>query len=49
MMNLGCVVEMRMGEGKMLIVVLFFYVVVLEGKGVYLVIVNDYFVWCDVE
>lgn len=40
---------MCMGEGKMFIVILLIYFNVLFGKGVYVVIVNDYFVCCDVE
>lgn len=38
-----------MGEGKMLIVMLVVYLNVLFGKGVYIVMVNDYLVKCDVE
>lgn len=40
---------MCMGEGKMLIVMLVVYLNVLFGKGVYIVMVNDYLVKCDVE
>lgn len=40
--NERCIVEMRIGEGKILIVTLFVYLNVLIGKGVYVVIVNDY-------
>lgn len=40
---------MCMGEGKILIVILFVYLNVLLSKGVYIVMVNDYLVKCDVE
>lgn len=46
---LGNVVEMKIGEGKILICVLFVYFNVLVGNGVYIVIVNDYLVKCDSE
>lgn len=42
--NECCIVEMCIGEGKILIVMLFVYLNVLIGKGVYVVIVNDYLV-----
>lgn len=45
---LGKIVEMCIGEGKILVVILLVYFNVLEGKGVYVVIVNDYLVCCDV-
>lgn len=45
----GNIVEMRIGEGKILIVVLFVYLNVLNGDGVYIVIVNEYLVKCEVE
>lgn len=40
----GNIFEMKMGEGKMLIFILFVYLNVLIGKGVYVVIVNEYLV-----
>lgn len=40
---------MCIGEGKIFIVILFVYFCGLIGKGVYVIIVNDYFVKCDVE
>lgn len=40
----GKIVEMCIGEGKMFVVMLFVYLNVLVGCGVYVVIVNDYFV-----
>lgn len=45
----GRIVEMKIGEGKIFVVILFVYLNVLEGKGVYIVIVNDYLVKRDVE
>lgn len=45
----GQIVEMCIGEGKMFVVMSLFYFNVFFGKGVYLVMVNDYFVSCDVE
>lgn len=38
---------MKIGEGKILVVIVFVYLNVFIGKGVYVVIVNDYFVKCD--
>lgn len=40
---------MKIGEGKILIVIMFLYFNVLEGKGVMLLINNFYFVIWDVE
>lgn len=45
----GNIVEMKIGEGKMLIVILLVYLNVFFGEGVYVVIVNEYLVYCDVE
>lgn len=45
----GNILEMKMGEGKMLIVIMFVYLNVIIGKGVYVVIVNEYLVSCDVS
>lgn len=45
----GCIVEMCIGEGKMLVVMLVFVFNVLEGKGCYFVMVNDYFVCVGME
>lgn len=39
---------MCIGEGKILIVMLLIYLNVFLGKGVYVIIVNDYLVICDV-
>lgn len=43
----GNIFEMRIGEGKILIVIMFVYLNVLFGEGVYVVIVNEYLVICD--
>lgn len=45
----GNIVEMKIGEGKIFVVIFLVYLNVLVGKGVYVVIVNDYLVKCDVE
>lgn len=38
-----------MGEGKIIVVFLLIFLNVFYGKGVYVVIVNEYLVCCDVE
>lgn len=38
----GDIVEMRIGEGKILIVIMLMYLNVLVGRGVYVIIVNEY-------
>lgn len=40
---------MKIGEGKILVVILLVYLNGLSEVGVYIVIVNDYFVKRDVE
>lgn len=40
---------MKIGEGKIFVVIFLVYLNVLIGKGVYIVIVNDYLVKWDVE
>lgn len=45
----GKIVEMCIGEGKILVGILLVYFNVLFGKGVYVVMVNDYLVCCDVN
>lgn len=41
---LGNIVEMKIGEGKIFVVMLFVYLNVIVGKGVYVIMVNDFFV-----
>lgn len=43
----GNIFEMCIGEGKILIVMMLVYLNVLIGEGVYVVIVNEYLVICD--
>lgn len=45
----GKVVEMVIGEGKIFVVIFLAYFNGLFGQGVYVIIVNDYFVCCDQE
>lgn len=45
----GNILEMKIGEGKIFVVMFLVYLNVLIGCGVYVVIVNDYLVCCDVE
>lgn len=45
----GNIVEMKIGEGKILIVMMFVYLNVLSGKGVYVIMVNEYLFEWDVE
>lgn len=40
---------MKIGEGKIFVVILLVYLNGLVGKGVYVIIVNDYLVRWDVE
>lgn len=39
---------MKIGEGKILMVIMLVYLNVIFGKGVYVVIVNEYLLVCDV-
>ncbi|MCC3402636.1 preprotein translocase subunit SecA [Eubacterium callanderi] len=48
-MNEGNIAEMRTGEGKTLVATLPAYLNALEGKGVYVVTVNDYLAKRDME
>lgn len=45
----GKIVEMVIGEGKILVVIFFVYFNGFLGEGVYVIIVNDYLVWWDCE
>ena len=45
----GCIAEMKTGEGKTLVATLPAYLNALEGKGVYIVTVNDYLAKRDSE
>jgi len=45
----GCISQMRTGEGKTLVATLPAYLNALEGKGVYIVTVNDYLAKRDSE
>lgn len=45
----GQIVEMKIGEGKIFVVIFLSYFNVFIGCGVYVVMVNDYLVCCDVE
>lgn len=44
----GDILEMCIGEGKILIVIMFVYLNVILGLGVYVIIVNEYLLICDV-
>lgn len=46
-LNDGKIVEMKIGEGKILVVILVVVLNVLKGESVYVVIVNDYLVYRD--
>lgn len=46
-LNDGKIVEMKIGEGKILVVILVVVLNVLKGESVFVVIVNDYLVYRD--
>lgn len=45
----GKVVEMKIGEGKILMLLFVMFIEVMCGNCVYFVIVNEYLVRCDWE
>lgn len=46
-LNDGKIVEMKIGEGKILVVILVVVLNVMKGESVYVVMVNDYLVYRD--
>lgn len=44
LLDLGLIVEMKIGEGKIIILIVFVYLNVFSGKGVIVLIVNEYLV-----